>query len=266
MFTLVAERINCTRKTIREATESRDAEFIQQEAVKQAAAGASYIDVNAGVHPDSEVANMQWLVAQVLAVTTLPICLDSANPAVLTAGLEALDGRPAMINSISLDPHRLSSLLPLVQQYGTSVIALCMSEAGMPNTAEERCTLAGELIAQTRAAGIEDGRVFIDPLVRVISAEPEQGREFLRALRLIHAAYPEVHFCSGISNVSFGLPQRSLLNRAFLALAIWEGLDGAIIDPLDKGVLAQLYATRALTGLDEDCMDYMTAVREGIIA
>ena len=263
MFTIVAERINCTRKMIREATENRDAAFIQQEAAKQADAGATYIDVNAGARPDTEISNMQWLIAQVQAATRLPICLDSASPAVLQVGLEALDGRPAMINSITLDPHRTDALLPLVQQYHTNVIALCLSEEGMPNTADERLVMAGRILEKTRAAGIEDDRVFIDPLVRVVSAEPEQGAEFLKAIRLMHAAFPAVHFCAGISNVSFGLPQRSLLNRAFLTLALWEGLDGAIIDPTDKGVMGQLLATRALIGQDEYCMEYMTAMREG---
>jgi 5-methyltetrahydrofolate--homocysteine methyltransferase len=121
------------------------------------------------------------------------------------------------------------------------------------------------LLERTRAAGVPDTRVYIDPLVRCVSAENEQGAEFLKAIRLIHATYPDVHFCAGLSNVSYGLPQRTLLNRAFLSLAIWEGLDGAIIDPMDKGVMAQLFATRAVAGLDEYCMEYMTAVREGAL-
>lgn len=266
MFTIVAERINCTRKAIKEATEKRDAAFIREQAILQADAGATYIDVNAGLSPDTEVENMSWLIAQVQAVTQLPISVDSANVQALQVGLEALDGRSAMINSISLEPERLERVLPLVQQYQTTVIGLCMGAGGgLPNTAEERLALAEQLIAKTREAGVSDERVFIDPLVKCVSAESDQGVEFLKAIRLIHQAYPDVHFCAGVSNVSYGLPQRTLLNRAFLTLAMWEGLDGAIIDPLDKGVMGQLYATRALMGLDEYCMEYMTAVREGQI-
>jgi len=266
VFTIVAERINCTRKAIREATERRDAAFIQQEARQQADAGATYIDVNAGTSPDTELANMQWLLEQVLPVTDLPICLDSANRTVLAAGLDTLNGRQAMINSISLEDGKTETLLPLVQHYRTNVIGLCLSSDGMPNTAEERFALAARLLERTRAADIEDDRVYLDPLVRVVSAEQEQGAAFLHAVRLIRAEFPAVHFCCGVSNVSFGLPQRSLLNRAFLTLAIWEGLDGAIIDPLDRGVMGQLYATRALVGQDEYCMEYMTAAREGSLA
>ena len=265
MFTIVAERINCTRKAIREATENRDAAAIREQARLQTEAGATYIDVNAGAHPDTELDNMRWLLEQVQAATTLPISLDSPSPLVLQAGLEALDGRAAMINSISLEAGKSEKLLPLVKQYNTAVIALCLGTEGMPNTAAERLDFAGRLIAQTRAAGVPDDHVFIDPLVRCVSAENEQGAEFLKGIRLIHAAYPLVHFCAGISNVSYGLPQRTLLNRAFLSLAVWEGLDGAIIDPLDKGVIAQLFATRAVAGLDEYCMEYMTAVREGLL-
>lgn len=264
MFTLVAERINCTRKAIREATEQRDAAFIQAQAKQQADAGATYIDVNAGAHPDTELDNMLWLIEQVKSATSLPICLDSPNPTVLAAGLDALQGRPAMINSISLEDGKAEKLLPLVQQYHTTVIGLCLGSEGMPNSAAERLDFASRLIAQTRAAGVADDRLYIDPLVRCVSAENEQGTEFLQAIRLIKDAFPQVHFCAGLSNVSYGLPQRTLLNRAFLTLAIGQGLDGAIIDPLDKGVLAQLYATQAVLGQDEYCMEYMTAVREGL--
>ncbi len=263
MFTIVAERINCTRKAIREATERRDAAFIREQVAQQADAGATYLDVNAGASPDTEMDNMLWLLEQVQSATTLPISLDSPSAAVVEAGLKALDGRPALINSISLEAGKAERLLPLVQQYRTKVIGLCLGSEGMPDTAAERCDFAGRLIAQTRAAGVPDDDVYIDPLVRCVSAENEQGAEFLRSIALIRQAFPRVHFCAGLSNVSYGLPQRTLLNRAFLALALWQGLDGAIIDPLDKGVMAMLYATRAVAGLDEYCLDYMTAVREG---
>lgn len=265
MFTLVAERINCSRKAIREATEQRDSTFIQQEAVKQADAGATYIDINAGVHPDTELENMQWLISQVLPVTTLPICVDSANPSVVQAGLATLDGRPALINSVSLEPGRLATLLPLAQQYNAGIVALCLGETGLPNSAQQRLTLATQLIEQTRVAGIADHRVFIDPLVRVIAAEPEQGAAFLHAIRLIHAAFPAVHFCAGVSNISFGLPRRSLINRTLLTLAIWEGLDGAILDVTDTDVMAQLYATRVITGQDECGIDYVSVIRENLL-
>jgi cobalamin-dependent methionine synthase I len=267
MFTIVAERINCTRKFVKAATEARDAAFITEEVNKQVEAGATFIDVNAGSSPEAEFDNMVWLLGVVQAATSLPISLDSPSPTVLKAGLEALDGRPAMINSISLEEGRAETLLPLVVEYKTDVIGLCMGSGGrMPNTAEERFELATELIGVTRAAGVKDSKVYIDPLVRCVSAEQEQGAAFLKAIRLIHAAYPEVHFCAGISNVSYGLPQRTLLNRAFLSLAIWEGLDGAIIDPTDKGVMAQMYATLAVAGKDEDCMDYLTAARGELLS
>lgn len=267
-FTIVAERINCTRKAIREATENRDAAFITEQAKLQAAAISNegingYIDVNAGSSPATEMDNMLWLLDVVQGATTLPITLDSPNPLVLEAGLKKLDGRPAMINSISLEEGKAEKLLPLVKQYNTAVIGLCLGAEGMPNSGEERLDFAKRIIALTRAAGVADDKVFIDPLVRCVSAENEQGAEFLKGIKLIHETYPAVHFCAGLSNVSYGLPQRTLLNRAFLALSIWQGLDGAIIDPLDKGMMASLYATKAVAGLDEYCMEYMTAAREG---
>lgn len=267
MFTVVAERINCTRKFVKAATEARDAAFIAEEVTKQVEAGATFIDVNAGSSPEAELDNMIWLLGVVQKTTDLPISLDSPSPKVLKAGLEALDARKAMINSISLEEGRAETLLPLVVEYKTDVIGLCMGAGQrLPETADERCEFAGQLIAATRAAGVADDKVYIDPLVQCVSAAETQGIEFLLAIRKIHAAFPDVHFCAGISNVSYGLPQRTLLNRAFLSLAIWEGLDGAIIDPTDKGVMAQMYATLAVAGKDEYCMEYLTAVREGVIA
>jgi len=269
VFTIVAERINCTRKTIREATENRDAAFITEQARLQADVLGNegingYIDVNAGAHPDTELDNMLWLLDVVQKASPLPITLDSPSPKVLQAGLEALDGRPAMINSISLEEGKAEKLLPLVKQYNTAVIGLCLGVEGMPNSGEERLDFARRIIELTRAAGVDDDKVYIDPLVRCVSAENEQGAEFLKGIALIREKYPDVHFCAGLSNVSYGLPQRTLLNRAFLSLSIWQGLDGAIIDPLDKGMMAALYATRAVAGLDEYCMEYMTAAREGL--
>lgn len=269
MFTIVAERINCTRKAIREATENRDAAFITEQARLQADVLGNegingYIDVNAGAHPDTELDNMLWLLGIVQQATPLPITLDSPSPAVLKAGLEVLDGRPAMINSISLEEGKAEKLLPLVKQYNTAVIGLCLGVEGMPNSGEERLDFASRIIQLTRAAGVADDKVYIDPLVRCVSAENEQGAEFLKGIAHIKVEYPSVHFCAGLSNVSYGLPQRTLLNRAFLSLSIWQGLDGAIIDPLDRGMMAALYATRAVAGLDEYCMEYMTAAREGL--
>lgn len=264
VFTIVAERINCTRKMIRDAVERRDAEVIRTEAVQQAAAGATYLDVNAGTAPDTELDTMVWLLGVVQSAVDLPISVDSASPAVIEAGLRALDGRPALINSISLEP-KAERLLELAQTFNTALIGLCLAPGGMPNTAEERLALADQLMAKTRAAGIADDRVYLDPLVRAISAEPEQGAEFLQAVRQIRAAYPDVHFCPGMSNVSFGLPRRTLLNRAFLSMAIGDGLDGAILDPTDTGMQAALLAARALAGVDDYCAGYIAACRAGVV-
>ena len=259
---VIAERINGTRKRIQKAILERDRAHLQEEATAQAEAGADCIDVNAGTTPDREPEDLVWLVKTVQEAVDLPCALDTPNPEAMAAGLAAHRGQ-AMVNSITGERSRLEGILPLVVKHKARVIALALDDSGMPATCEQRCAIAAAIAAEVTGRGISIGDLFLDPLVRPVSSEPEQLAAVLEATAAIKAAHPGIRISYGLSNISFGLPNRHLLNRAFLPMAMARGLDAALIDPLDRRLMAILRASRALLGQDEYCMDYITAHRAG---
>ena len=259
---ICAERINSTRKRIAAAVRGRDADFIRREAVKQAEAGATFIDVNAGTSVAHEVGDLVWLTETVQSATEVPVCVDSANPVALEAALKVHRGG-AMVNSITAEKDRIEGILPLVVKYNTRVVALAMDDGGMPETADQRLKVVAALVARLGKEGVERDRIHFDPLIRPISTNPDQAREAIEATRRIMTEFPGVHTICGLSNISFGLPKRNLLNRAFLTLLIGAGLDGAIIDPTEPGMVATVLGAEALIGRDEYCLNYITAEREG---
>jgi 5-methyltetrahydrofolate corrinoid/iron sulfur protein methyltransferase len=261
---IIGEKINGTRKTVAAAIAKRDAEFIQNLAKKQVDGGAYWLDVNAGTHPDREVEDMLWLIDLIQGVTDVPLSLDSANPKALTAALGAVKKTP-MINSISGEPDRLSNVLPIVAQHGCDVIALAMGDKGIPNDVDGRMTVVRKLFAATRSANVPDDKVYIDALVLTIATDTNAGRVTLDTIRAVRAEFPQAHISLGLSNVSFGLPVRSLVNRTFLTLAIAAGMDTAIIDPNDRELKAALFATDLLLGYDKHCLNYTRAFRKGLL-
>ncbi len=259
---IVGERINATRKRIRRAVEGRDVEFIRQEARKQAEAGADYIDLNAGSDPSKEADNLAWLAETVQEAVELPLCLDSASPEALKRALSGCE-RPGMINSITAEKERLEGVLPLVVESGAHVVALTMDDTGMPEDTDGRVDIARALLEKLNEVGVEADRVHFDPLIRPVSTDASQPLAAARAVRRIMDELPGVHTICGLSNVSFGLPRRRILNRAYLVIMIASGLDGAIVDPTETGMYATLCAAQALLGRDEYCMNYIAAERAG---
>lgn len=261
---IIGEKINGTRKKVKEAVLSRDVAFIQKLAGDQAGAGATWIDVNAGTPTEREPDDLIWLVETVQAVVDKPLCLDSANPAALAAALPKVTKAP-LINSISGEQGRLTGVLPLAAQAQGGVIALAMDDKGIPATTEGRLVIVQRLIGLTREVGIPDEQVYVDPLVMTIGASGDAGRIALATVRAVKAEFPKVHFTSGLSNVSFGLPARSLINRAFLTLMLEAGLDSAILDPLDRDLRKSILAAEAVLGIDRHCLGYTRAFRAGLL-
>lgn len=264
MFEVIGEKINGTRKTVGTAVVERNTELIQSLAVRQAEAGASWIDVNAGTRSDREQDDLIWLVKTVQAVTDVPLCLDSANPAALKAAIGHTDRTP-LLNSISGEAWRLDSVLPLAAEHGCPVIALALDADGIPTGKDGRLAVITRLIDTTRRAGIADDRVYVDPLVMTISTDITSGRVALDTIAAIREQFPQVHITSGLSNISFGLPARHLANRTFLTLALAAGQDSAILDPLDRELRAALIATELLLGRDRHCRTYTKAFRAGLL-
>jgi 5-methyltetrahydrofolate--homocysteine methyltransferase len=264
---LVGESINGTRKQVAEAIGGRDAEFIKALANDQVQAGAHVLDVNGGVAGGNEVEDLVWLIQTVRSTTDIRLMVDSANPQALQAGVEACvkdGGQVPFINSISGEQSRIDAVLPLVEKYKCPVVGLCLSDAGIPPTAEDRFAVAQKLYDLTSGAGLPGEDLWIDPLVLTVSADSNAGLVTLETLRLVKERLP-VRTTGGLSNVSFGLPNRPLLNRTFVAMCAGLGIDGAVLDVRNKAMMATIKAIEALRGEDPYCGAYLKAHRAGLL-
>lgn len=257
---IIGELINCTRKKVGEAARNRDGDFFRETARKQIEAGAHALDVNGGV-PGQEVELLSWLVELVQGVGDVPLSLDSADPEALSRALPLCKQRP-IVNSVSDEPARWA-LLPLLKDHKPRLIALCMSEAGPPAGVEDRVATACRLVDRLTAEGFAIDDLYVDACVMPASTSQDQGPKLLTAVRQIVERYPGIHISAGVSNVSFGLPQRKLLNQAFMLLLMAHGLDTAIVDPCDQQLMINILAAEALLGRDEYAGQYLRAYRQG---
>lgn len=260
MFEVIGERINTSRKKVREAVEARDREYIIDDVRQQQEAGASFIDVNAGARIGHEVEDMQWLIDTITPVVNVPLALDSPDPAVLEMAFGQLETRP-MINSISLEKERFESMIPFLKGKSCKIIALCMDDSGMPSSSQDIIDRGETLIAELTDIGFSKGDIYIDPLVQPISTDNTKGRMVLDAVRGIKTNHPEVHITGGLSNISYGLPQRKIINRTFITLMMEAGMDSAIVDPLDEKIMAVINTADMLLGNDNFCMNFLKGVR-----
>jgi 5-methyltetrahydrofolate--homocysteine methyltransferase len=275
---IIGEKINGFVPKTLAAIEAKDEDYIRLIAKGQEAGGADYLDICAGTAPDIERATLEWLIDIVLGESEVPLCLDSSNPQMLidmyhyvqgkAEGRQASDG---IINSVSLERvgdesghTKCDAIYPVIAEGKWGVVALTCDNNGIPDDPKVKFELAGKMIEQAEAAGIAQTRVYIDPLVTTLGANPESLLNFNEGIRLIKEAYPKVHFTSGLSNISFGMPYRKAINMQFLCLAMSAGMDSAIMDPMSADMLATLYATDALLGNDEYSMEYLSAYREGL--
>lgn len=262
---IIGEKINSTLKSIRPAMENYDAATIQELAKKQHNAGASYIDVNAGMFLDDEPERLTWIINTIQEVSDAPFSIDSPSPKAIEAGLKANKNSKPIINSITDEAKRFNAIMPLAIQYNTGIVALCMDDKGMPETIDDRVAIAERLIEKLTKEGLALSDIFIDPMIRPIGTGSHYGIVAIETIRKIKAEFPEAHIACGLSNISFGIPARKLMNQAFLVAAMAAGMDGAILDPLDKKLMSFMYATEALLGADDYCMNYLTKFREGEI-
>ncbi len=259
---IVGESINSTITKVGEAVRTRDAAFIEKLAHDQVEAGAQMLDVNAGASDINEPEGLVWLVNTVQGVVDVPLVLDSADPDALKAALEVHKGR-AMINSISGEEHKMDALLPVVAGNDCSVIALCMDNRGIPNTPEARLEVAQVMVKRAAAEGVKPEDIYIDPLILSLGADWQASRVSLDTIGLIRRALPDVRIAGGMSNVGFGMPERRLINRIFLAMAMAIGLDAAVIDVRDKKLMTTILGADAILGNDPYCKSFIKAHRAG---
>ena len=264
MFEVIGERINTSRKKVQEAVIARDAQYIIDDVKKQQEAGVAYIDVNAGARIGHEAEDMKWLLETIQPAVTSPLALDSPDPAVLEMAFEMVEKKP-MVNSISLEKDRFDTMIPFLKGKDCKIIALCMDDSGMPSSSEDIIDRADRLIKELNKVGMETGSIYIDPLVQPISTDTNKGNMVLDAVRGIKAKYPDVHITGGLSNISYGLPQRKIINRTFISLMMGAGMDSAIIDPLDEKIMAAVNTGDMLIGNDDYCGNFLKGVRAGAI-
>lgn len=264
MFQVIGERINTSRKKVQEAVANRDAEYIVDDVTKQQEAGAAFIDVNAGARIGHETEDMKWLLDTIQPIVTVPLALDSPDPAVLEMAFGMVKTEP-MVNSISLEKERFDTMMPFLEGKACKIIALCMDDAGMPNSASDIIARADTLVKELNGIGIPTNCIYVDPLVQPISTDSNKGTMVLDAVRGIKGNYPEIHITGGLSNISFGLPQRKIINRTFVTLMMDAGMDSAIMDPLDAKIMATIKTADMLLGHDNFCGNYLKGVRAGVI-
>ncbi|MFH1559962.1 MAG: dihydropteroate synthase [Chloroflexota bacterium] len=266
---VIGERINASNRSVGEAIARRDGDFIANLAAAQTAAGADFIDVNVGASQfeDGEGQSaMKWLVSVVQAATDKPLVIDSDNPEIIEAGLQEYRGEEVMINSVIAEPEKLAAIGPMAADRGAWLVALAMGGEGIPRSVEQRLEACETIVTQLAQMGVKTEQLLFDPLVLPIAVDSKHGLVAIKTIEEIKARFPSARTVVGLSNISYGLPNRKLVNRGFLLMAACAGLDVAILDPLDAKIMSQVRVADMLTGKDSSCRNYIRAHRKGAIA
>jgi len=262
---VIGEKINGTRSEVHSIIENRDDRGLLDLARSQASAGARYIDINVATGSGSrhnEQEAMTWAVKTVLENLDADICIDSADPTVLEAGLKVKGDRAVLINSAKAEEGSLDEVVGLAKRFECPMVGLAMDREGIPPTAEGRLAACEQIASACDSVSFPIEMIFFDPLVLPVSTDVTQGLITLDTIRRIKERYPGSKTVLGLSNVSFGLPDRGRLNSAFLQMAALAGLDAAIADPLDRDLMLALKTANVLLGRDRHCRKYMRAVRD----
>lgn len=260
-FVMIGERINPTgRKKLGEEMAAGDYSRVRRDAQAQVDAGAQMLDVNAGYPLGDEVAMLAEAVRQVMSVTDVPLCFDSSIVEALEAALAVYPGK-ALINSVTGEDERLDRILPLVKKYNAAVIGMANDETGISNDPEVRLAVAQKIVARARDYNVPSENIIIDPLCLTVSADTEAAKNTLRAMQLIQRELG-VNMSLGASNISFGIPDRSPVNAAFLALGMWCGLTCSITDPTNPVIRQAVLAGDLLMGNDPYAGTWIAQYRE----
>ena len=262
---IIGEKINASIPLVNSIIQNKDDQNLTALAQKQAGAGADYIDVNVATgvgSRDDEISAMKWAVETIQKTVTAPLCFDSADGAVLETGLDMNVGRPAMINSVKAEDENLNKIIPLAVHYNTALIALAMDEKGIPKTVKDRLSACEKIAEACQKFGFLLDKLFFDPLVLPVGTDIRQGRVTLDTLAEIKKQFSGARTVMGLSNVSYGLPNRSGLNSAFLHMAVFAGLDAAIMDPMDNRIIGAVRTAEVLAGKDRHCRRYTRTFRQ----
>lgn len=261
---IIGEKLNGAIKSVADAIQNRDGDFIRDLASKQLARRADYLDICSGV-PAGDADVLKWMIE--LIETDHPdvrFSLDSPNPDTILASIP-LCKNPGVINSVSLEGDKIDKLFSAVaDKPGWKIVALLLDDTGMPENVEKRMESFHRIVKKAEEYGIALDRLFFDPLVFTVGSSPDSFLNFIGTAKKIKEEYPGAHIISGLSNISYGLPYRKAINHAFLVGAMMFGMDSAIMDPLSRDMLGGVYAAEALLGVDAYCLEYLTAYREDL--
>lgn len=253
---LIGERINPTgKKLFKEALRNNDIDYILNEGLKQQEKGVHILDVNVGLPEIDEKEMLQRVCFELQAIIDLPLQVDTTDICAMEAALRRYNGK-AMINSVNGKEENMKEIFPLVKKYGGLVVCLTLDEDGIPETAEKRVEIAKKIINTAKEYGIDKKDLIFDTLAMTVSADNHSAVATLKALNTIKNEL-KCHTSLGVSNVSFGLPSRDILNGAFFTLALENGLSAAIMNPNSNEMMKSFYSFKALKGLDENCSDFI---------
>jgi len=264
---IIAEKLNGSIPSCAKAIAERDEAYIKDMAVKQAEAGADFIDVHAAVN-EGEYDVLKWMIDLVQSVTDCPIAIDSPDVDLILKAMP-LCNNPGMFNSVSLEGGKVDIAFPILakpENQKWAIMVLLNGETTIPKTAAERIAVFDTIMAKAKQYGIEDSRIHIDPLIEMLcTTDDGEGISMvLEVMAHIKKTHPKVHISGAISNISFNLPVRKLVNQAFAALAVSAGMTSAVMDPLSHDLRGVIYAAEAMCGQDDFCAEYTSAYREGI--
>lgn len=260
---IIGESINGTIPKVGQAILDRDESFLRGLAKIQYECGAHYLDVNAGVAGGNEMDDLPWLVNIVQQEVPIPLMLDSANPHALKSAFDIYrHPESPILNSISGELDKWNQLFPLIIEKKCKTVLLLMDDQGIPKTIGERLSIARRLYQKLVDANLPPENIFFDILVLSVAVEPDAALVALEMIQTIRSHFPHSHIVCGASNVSMGLPGRRLINRTFLTMAMYAGLDTLLVDVRDQALLSSIYTSKALLNQDPYCLEYLKAYRE----
>lgn len=260
---IIGEKINGAIPSVAEAIAQKDAGFIKDLAKTQADAGAHFIDVCASTDVAVELEAMKWLIDLVQEATDTPIAVDSPSVDICLESLKFCN-KPGLVNSVSLEGNKIDKIFPLIADTKWECVVLLCDDSGIPKSGEQRLEVFAAIMEKAKEYKINPSRLHVDPLVEMLCTSEDGINMILDVIRKIKKQYPTIHVTGGASNISFNLPARKFVNQAFLVLAMGAGMDSAIINPLHKHMMGLIYATEALNGMDEYCIEYIGGYRKGL--
>ena len=261
---IIGEKINGSIPAVADAIARRDAEFIKARALAQEEAGATFIDCCASVPEEVELETLKWMIECIEEATDLPIAVDSPSADILAEAYKFCS-RPGLINSVSGEGDKIDKIFPiLAENKGWQVTALLSDDTGIPKNAADRLKVFDKIMAKAKEYGIAPSRIHIDPLVEMLCTSENGIETNIEVITTVREKYPAIHITAAVSNISFNLPVRKMINLGFTVLAMNAGLDSAILDPTNRDMMGVIFATEALLGLDDYCMEYIGAYREGL--